>query len=196
MTRRQLVQQTAELDFTRLGEAYLDSSRPLTGHTPHFIDKMPLNFLYAGLIHLALPHARIIHLVREPMDSCYAIYKRLFQDAYPWSYDLDEIADYYLAYRRLMTHWNKAMPGVIHELHYEELVTSAETCSRELLCHCDLIWEEQCLHFDQSTAPSTTASASQVRQPLYTSSIQRWRDYEQQLAPLAEKLREAGIQID
>ena len=196
LSRHALVQQSAELDFTKLGKAYLDSTRPLTGHSPHFVDKMPLNFLYAGLLHQALPHAKIVHLVRDPMDSCYSIYKRLFQDAYPWSYDLDEIATYYLAYRRLMTHWETAMPGVIHRLAYEDLVTKPETSARTLLDNCDLPWQPQCLHFDQSTAATTTASASQVRQPIYTSSVGRWRDYEQQLAPLATKLREGGIQID
>jgi len=196
LSRHALVQRSAELDFKELGKSYIDSSRPLTGHSPHFVDKMPLNFLYAGLLHQALPHAKIVHLVRDPMDSCYSIYKRLFQDAYPWSYDLDEIAAYYLAYRRLMTHWDTAMPGVIHRLAYEDLVTEPETSARTLLDHCDLPWQSQCLHFEQNTDATTTASASQVRQPIYTSSVGRWRDYEQQLAPLATKLREGGIQID
>lgn len=196
VSRHALVKHTAELDFGRLGQAYLDSSRPLTGHTARFVDKMPLNFLYAGLIRLALPQSKIIHLTRHPMDTCYAIYKRLFQDGYPWSYDTGEIAAYYLAYRHLMSHWNTIMPGAIYELAYEDLVTDAETSTRGLLEFCDLPWQPQCLRFDESTAATTTASASQVRQPLYTSSIQRWRDYEQQLAPLAAILREGGIQID
>jgi hypothetical protein len=195
-SRRQLVQQTAELDFDLLGQAYLDSTRPLTGHTPRFVDKMPLNFLYAGLIHMALPQAKIVHLIRHPMDTCYAIYKRLFKDGYPWSYALGEIASYYLAYRQLMSHWNEVMPGVIHDLAYEDLVTDLEHNARKLLSFCDLPWEAGCLHFDANTATSTTASAAQVRQPVYTSSIGRWRDYEQQLSPLAEKLHEGGIQFD
>ena len=196
LSRGALVQQSAGLGFSELGKAYLDSSRPLTGHSPHFVDKMPLNFLYAGLLRLALPRAKIIHLVRDPMDSCYSIYKRLFEDGYPWSYDLGEIAAYYLAYRRLMAHWESAMPGVIHSLAYEDLVTAPETSARKLLDYCDLPWEPQCLHFDQSSAATTTASATQVRQPIYTSSVGRWRDYEQQLLPLATMLREGGIQID
>ena len=196
LSRNALVQQSAQLDFKALGEAYLESTRPLTGHSPHFVDKMPLNFLYAGLIRMALPHAKIIHLVRNPMDTCYAVYKRLFQDAYPWSYDLDEIATYYLAYRRLMAHWNDAMPGAIHELAYEDLVTDPETSARELLSFCGLPWQPQCLRFDENKTATTTASASQVRQPVYTTSVQRWRDYERQLAPLAAKLRDGGIQID
>jgi hypothetical protein len=196
LSRQALVKKSAELDSKDLGQAYLDSTRPLTGHSPHFVDKMPLNFLYAGLIHMALPQARIIHMVRNPMDSCYAIYKRLFQDAYPWSYDLDEIAAYFLAYRRLMAHWDEAMPGVIYRLAYEDLVTDPENTARELLRFCSLPWQPQCLRFDENKAATTTASASQVRQPVYTSSVQRWRDYKQQLAPLAAKLRDGGIQID
>jgi len=196
LSRQELVQQTAELDLAQLGKAYLDSSRPLTGLTPHFVDKMPLNFLYAGLIHLSLPNAKIIHLSRHPMDTCYAIYKRLFQDGYPWSYDLKEIAAYYLAYHRLMTHWKDAMPGVIYELSYEQLVTNFESRARDLIGACNLNWESQCLDYTNNSANTTTASAAQVRQPVYTSSVQRWRDYESQLAPLAEILIDGGICID
>ncbi len=189
------VQQIAELDVAELGRAYLESSRPLTGQTPYFVDKMPLNFLYAGLIHQALPQAKIIHPVRDPMETCYAIYKHLFLGGYPWSYDLDEIATYYLAYRRLMAHWNKVMPGVIHELAYEDLVTDLEPPRRELLKFCDLPWESQCLHFDEKTAASTTANVIQVREPINSASVHCWRDYQQQLAPLVTKLREGGIKV-
>jgi len=184
LSRQELVKQTAELDFEQLGKAYLDSSRPLTGLTPHFVDKMPLNFLYAGLIHLSLPNAKIIHLTRHPMDTCYAIYKRLFQDGYPWSYDPKEIAAYYLAYHRLMTHWKQTMPGVIHELSYEHLVTDFDSGAHDLIDACDLNWESQCLDFAKNSATTTTASAAQVRQPVY------------KLAPLAEILIDGGICID
>jgi len=190
------VQQIAQLDVTELGRSYLDSSRPQTGQTPYFVDRMPLNFLYAGLIHQALPQAKIIHPVRDPMDTCYAIYKHLFQGKYPWSYDLDEIAAYYQAYRRLMAHWNKVMPGVIYELAYEDLVTDPEPHSRDLLKFCDLPWEAQCLHFDENAPASTTSNVTQVSQLAHTSSLQSWRDYQQQLAPLAMKLREGGIRVD
>lgn len=193
LSRLELVRQSAKIDFEHLGKAYIDSSRSRTGSTAHFVDKMPLNFLYAGLIHLALPEAKIIHLTRQPMDACYAIYKRLFQDAYPWSYDLGEIAAYYLAYRRLMKHWNQVMPDVIHELAYEDLVTDFEARSRKLINFCNLPWESQCLHFAESSAISTTASATQVRQAIYTTSVSRWRDYESQLQPLADMLRKGGI---
>ena len=115
-------------------------------------------------------HARI-HLTRDPMDTCYAIYKRLFQDAYPWSYDLEEIAGYYLSYRRLMTHWMSVLPGVIHELAYEDLVRDVEGEARKLTDFLDLPWESQCVRFYEGAAISTTASASQLRQPVYNSSV-------------------------
>jgi hypothetical protein len=196
LSREQQVQQTASLDFERLGQVYLDSTRPLTGSSPHFVDKMPLNFLYAGLIHLSLPEAKIIHLTRHPMDTCYAIYKRLFQDAYPWSYDPGEVARYYLAYRQLMSHWKKVMPGVIYDLAYEKLVTETESQARNVIAHCNLPWQAQCLHFHEQTQTSTTASASQVRQPVYSTSVGLWRKYARQLAPLANTLRESGIEFE
>jgi hypothetical protein len=195
LSRRELVQQTARLDFATLGKAYLDSSRPRTGSTPRFVDKMPLNFLYAGLIRLALPEAKIVHLTRHPMDTCYAIYKRLFQDAYPWSYDLEEIALYYCAYNQLMTHWKNAMPGVIHELSYEDLVNDVEGQTRHLLDYCGLAWDARCLRFHEHVSVSTTASAAQVRQPVYQSSVNRWKAYESQLSPLRKRLEELGIVV-
>ena len=130
------------------------------------------------------------------MDSCYAIYKRLFEDAYPWSYDLGEIASYYAAYDRLMQHWQTVMPGVIHQLSYEELVLDQEGQTRQLLEHCGLGWEPRCLRFYENAASSTTASSSQVRQPIYTSSIGRWKSYRSQLSPLYEELKRLGIAVD
>lgn len=196
LSRRELVKQTAKLDFELLGKAYLDSTRPRTGATAHFVDKMPLNFLYAGLIRLALPEAKIVHVTRQPMDTCYAIYKRLFQDAYPWSYDLREIALYYSAYSKLMAHWKNVMPGVIYDLAYEDLVSDVEGQSRQLLDYCGLAWEPRCMYFHENASVSTTASASQVRQPVYQSSVNRWKTYNLQLSALREHLRELEIAVD
>ena len=193
LSRPELVNKTTRLSFINLGWDYIDSTRPATGHTARFVDKMPLNFLYAGLIHMALPAAKIIHVTRQPMDSCYAIYKCLFEDGYPWSYDLDEIAEYYAAYHGLMQHWNNAMPGVIHELAYESLVSDTEAETRRLLAHCDLEWDPDCLRFHQSKAPSTTASSTQVRQPVYSSSVGKWQNYQQQLQSTQDKLNQLGI---
>jgi hypothetical protein len=192
MSRDELVGASAELDFAALGDAYLQSTRPLAGHTPHFIDKMPLNFLYIGLIHLALPNANIIHLQRDAMDTCYAIYKQLFVDAYPFSYRLDELAQYYVAYRQLMEHWSAVLPDVVHTMHYEALVADLESESRRLLNFCGLEWQAQCLRFHENREASTTASTAQIRRPIYSSSIGKWRNYEQQLQPVADILQKAG----
>jgi tetratricopeptide (TPR) repeat protein len=124
--REKLVELSANLDFGVLGRAYVESTRPFTGHTERFIDKLPLNYLYVGLIHLALPSAKIVNLKRHPLDTCYAIYKQLFVDAYPFSYDLEELGQYYVAYQQLMDHWNLVLPGIVHTVEYENLVTDFE----------------------------------------------------------------------
>jgi tetratricopeptide (TPR) repeat protein len=191
--RLDFVALTAQLGFKGLGEAYLAATRPLRDGSLYFIDKLPFNYLYAGLIHLALPQARIINLQRNPMDTCYAVYKQLFKDAYPFSYDLDELGRYYIAYHRLMQHWNAVMPGVIHTVRYETLVADVEGESHRLLDYCGLPWEDQCLRFYENARASTTASAVQVRQPVYDSSVGKWRRYERQLDGLRRVLESAGI---
>jgi hypothetical protein len=149
--------------------------------------------LYAGLINLALPNAKIIHLTRHPIDTCYAIYKRLFKDAYPFSYNLEDLGKYYVAYSELMTHWQKMLPGKIYSLAYEDLVQETEIETRKLLDFCNLSWNDACLNFHQSAEASTTASAAQVRMPIYGSSVRKWRHYEDQLTPLIRILQNAGI---
>jgi tetratricopeptide (TPR) repeat protein len=197
MTKTERVRHSAGIDFRRLGEAYIQSVRPGSDHPVlFFTDKMPVNFLYAGLIHLALPQAKIIHLRRHPMDACYAIFKNLFADAYPFSYQLSELARYYAAYDRLMAHWRQVMPGIIHEVHYEHLVSGLETESRKLLQYCDLQWESQCLEYHRSDTPVTTASASQVRQPVYSTSVGKWRHFARELRPLQEALEAEGVDLD
>jgi hypothetical protein len=165
------------------------------GSSGQFIDKMPLNYLYCGLIRQALPHARIIHVTRHPMAVCYAMYKTLFKNGYPFSYDLGEIGRYYIAYRRLMQHWEAVMPGVIRQVSYEDLVANQLGETHKLLEYCGLEWEEACVAFHQNPAPSTTASASQVRRPIYNSSVSQWRHYEQQLSDLRAAITSAGYPV-
>jgi tetratricopeptide (TPR) repeat protein len=195
LPRAELIELTKSLDFTTLGSAYIDSTRYLTGHTPHFIDKLPLNFLYVGLIHLALPNAKIINLNRHPIATCYSVYKYLFTNAYPFSYDLEDMGRYYVAYYRLMEHWNSVMPGVIYTVSYEELVADVENQSRALLGYCGLDWQPDVLRFYESSEASTTASTVQVRQPVYTSSVGIWKQYREQLTPLIRVLEDAGIDL-
>ncbi len=184
-----------QLDFARLGANYLRSTRPQTGHTARFIDKMPLNYLYCGLIAKALPGAKIIELVRHPLDTCYAMYKQLFTLAYPFSYDLGDLAEYYLAYTRMMKHWHAVLPGRIARVHYENLVDNQEAETRRLLQFCELDWEAACLAFEKNPQASTTASAAQVREPIYRSSMGKWTAVRQQLLPLVQRLRERADEL-
>ena len=192
---RQIIALSAQHDFASLGREYLARCRPVAGDTPRFIDKMPVNYLHCGLIRRALPNARIVHVARQPLAACYAMYKMLFRDGYPFSYDLDEMAQYYIAYRRLMDHWHSTMPGVIHELSYERLVADQPGETRRLLAFCGLEWEDACLDFHLNPAASTTASAHQVRQPIYQSAVNEWRNYATQLAGLRARLEAAGIAV-
>jgi tetratricopeptide (TPR) repeat protein len=196
MPRQELVACSARIDFGALGRDYLERTRPVSGAKPRFTDKMPLNYLYCGIIRRALPKARIVHLTRHPLAVCYAMYKTLFKDGYPFSYDLGEIGRYYIAYRKLMSHWHATLPGVIHDLSYEQLVLDQEGETRRLLQFCGLRWEDGCLDFHRNPAPSTTASASQVRRSLYDSSIGQWRHYATHLEILRHQLLAAGLDVE
>ncbi|MFL6601110.1 MAG: tetratricopeptide repeat-containing sulfotransferase family protein [Steroidobacteraceae bacterium] len=195
LPRAQLVAATRELDFTALGADYVERTRPATSRLGHFTDKMPLNYLYCGLIRRALPDARIVHVTRHPLASCYAMFKTLFKDGYPFSYDLDDIARYYVGYRRLMDHWRRSMPGAIYDISYERLVRDPEGESRRLLAACGLEWQRECLEFYRNPTATTTASAAQVRRPIYDSSLNQWRQYETQLGGLRAQLLAAGIDL-
>jgi len=181
------------IDFAALGRDYMTSARQAGRGSRVFIDKMPVNFIYCGLIKKALPNARILNLVRDPMDVCYAVYKTLFNQAYPFSYDLDELAGYYTCYSRLMQHWREVMPGGVLDVRYEDLVTNTEAEARRILAWCGLEWEAAVLNPSENKRPSRTASAAQVREPIYTSSVEKWRKHEAGLAPLRDHLVAAGI---
>jgi len=129
------------------------------------------------------------------MDTCYAMYKTLFKQAYPFSYDLCELGEYFLAYRKLMAHWHAAMPGRILDVAYEQLASDTARQTRDIVSYCGLEWEEGCLDFQNNSAPSMTASLAQVRQPVYTSSIGKWQNYRVELAPLADVFARAGLDV-
>jgi tetratricopeptide (TPR) repeat protein len=190
-----LVRRTAGCDFAALGRDYCNSLA--ANAALRVVDKTPANFLYLALIVAALPQARIVHLRRDPMDACYAIYKTLFRMAYPFSYDLDDLGRYWLGYDRLMAHWRRVLPADrFLELDYEDLVMQQEAATRRLVAHAGLDWDDACLAFERNPQPTLTASAAQVRQPMYRSSVGLWRKYRLPLAPLAARLRAAGIAID
>lgn len=190
----------ASIAPAELGRAYVESTRPGTGHTPRFIDKLPHNFLYAGHIARALPHARIVCLRRDPVDTVLSNFRQMFsQDSrhYDYSFDLLDAGRYYLQFERLMAHWRKVLPGRILEIGYEDIVGGQEASTRLLLDFCGLPWDEACLAFERNEAPVATASLAQVRSPLYRSSMQRWKRYAPQLqaAGLLSLLREGGAAV-
>jgi len=184
----EFARRTLGLDPGWLGRSYIEATRPQTGKTPRFIDKLPLNYLNAGLIRRALPRARIVALARDPMDSCYAMYKTLFPAAYPFSYSLLELAEYYAAWHRLMRHWQEVLGEALLIVQYENLVTHQESVSRRIVAHCGLAWEGACLAFHEHKGAVTTASAAQVRQAMYSSSIGKWHHVESELEPLIQSL--------
>ncbi len=193
LSREEMVSTAARVDLRAVGEEYLARTASLGGTRARFVDKLPHNYLYCGLIQQAIPGARIVHVVRNPMASCYAMYKALFRQGYPFSYELDELAEFFVGYRRLMDHWQASMSGVIHVLRYEELVRSPREVTAAVLHACGLHWHEGCLEFHANPTPSTTASAAQVRRPLYSSSVDLWQHYRTELAPLEARLRAYGI---
>ncbi len=189
------LERSLDLDMAALGTAYIESTRPRTGLTAHFTDKLPLNFLYLGLIRRALPNAKLICLRRDPMDTCLSNYRQLFAvnfRYYHYNYDLLDCGRYYIEFDRLMRHWQDTLHGTVLQLQYEDLVADPERVTRALLAHCGLPWEAQCLAFHQQKTSVATASAVQVRQGIYTSSVNRWKRYGDAVQPLYELLESAG----
>ena len=194
-SRMELIEKSSEIDFVSLSEQYNSSTRGRGFEATVLTDKTPANFLYLGHIATAMPQAKIIHLKRHPLDTCFAIYKTLFRMGYPYSYRLEHLADYYIAYTKLMAHWHRVMPDQILDVTYENLVRDVAGESRRIIDHCGLAWEDGVLDFHKNTAASATASAAQVRRPVYTSSVGRWRDHADGLAPLVNRLRDAGVDL-
>ena len=171
----------SHLNLTQIGKQYYEATRDLRRGARRMTDKMPLNFFYAGLIHLALPNARIVCLRRDAMDSCLSNYRQLFSTGfsyYNYTLRLEDTARYYSAFDDLVSHWRRVLPlNRFLEVNYEDIVFDQENQTRKLLEFCDLEWNDACLHFHENTAPVSTASSVQVRQPLYSGSIGRWKKY-------------------
>jgi tetratricopeptide (TPR) repeat protein len=159
------------------------------------IEKLPMNYLYLGAIARALPGAQLVLLRRDPLDSCFAMYRTLFAAAYPFSYDLQEVARYYAAYERLMRHWRECLGERLFEVGYEELVAQPEAVGARLAAFCGIEWNSRALAVEKNTGVSLTASAAQVRRPIYGSSSGRWRHYRRGLAPLIEALTASGVGV-
>lgn len=196
---RDTIQRALGADPRELGRVYLESTRPGTDGTPHFVDKLPHNFLYAGFIARALPNARIVCLRRDPVDTCLSNFRQLFAAGNPYygySYDVMDTGRYYLQFDRLMRHWQQVLPGRILEVDYEQLVNDQEGQTRRLLEFCGLPWDDACLRFQDNAAPVATASVVQVREGLHARSSGRWKRYADQLTELRALLREGGLPVE
>ena len=172
--------------FSSAGGDYIRVIRERAGGVEFITDKMPPNFRFIGMIKLMLPNAKIIHCCRDPLDTCLSMFKTLFAaKGHYYAYDLGELGRYYNLYSDLMSHWHGVLPGFIYDIHYEDVVADQEKQSRALLAWCGLEWDEACLAFHKTDRAVHTASAAQVRRPIYTDSIQSWKRYETQLEALS-----------
>lgn len=181
--RRQLeaLQEPQVLD---MANSYLDAIKAYSTAARYITNKTPVNFVWLGFVRLLFPQARIIHCVRSPLDTCLSIYKQYFTGEHGYAYNLEELGQYYLLYERLMAHWREVMPGSIYELSYEAMVNDQQGSTRQVLEFLDLPWDDACLDFYKAGKNVQTASISQVRKKLYTSSVKAWQQYEDRLATL------------
>jgi hypothetical protein len=175
--------------LTSWGNDYIDRLNRIAPDARRITDKMPGNFLAVGLIHLMLPNAKIIHVRRDPIDTCISCLTTLFKQGHAFTYDLAELGRYYVDYARLMEHWRTLLPSdAFLDVRYEDIVEDQETQSRRILEYCGLEWNDACLDFHKNPRAVSTASMTQVRQRIYTSSVDRWRAYEEFLGPLLDAL--------
>ena len=183
----------AKSDLEKLGQLYLETTRSVRPDTPRYVDKLPVNYLYAPLIAAALPNARIIHIVRDPLDSCVSSYKQLFADAYYHSYDQEEMARHHVRYRKLMDQWRSVLGDRMLDVVYEDVVGSLEENAKKIIDFIGLEWQDACLDFHDQAGAVTTASAAQVREKAHSRSVGRWRKFEDHIDPMKKVLSESGF---
>ena len=188
-----VVERMPQIDFADVGRRYLEHVDWRTSGKPFLIDKLPSNFLNVGFIHRALPQARVIHMRRNAMDTCFSNLKELFSNACAYSYDQLELADYYAHYRRLMAHWRQVAPKFILDVSYEELARNPQAQAERILAFCGLEWEPGCIETGGNTRAVNTASSAQVREPIHQRGIEAWRRYQPWLGPLAARLESHGL---
>lgn len=191
--RAAMIRAASQSNMQKLGEKYVHAISGYGPHAAHLLDKTPANFLYLGLIVKALPQARIVHLRRHPVASGHAMLKTLFRMGYPFSYDQSDLGRYIAAYQRLMAHWHAIFAGRILDVEYEALVREPKEQTQRLLNYCALPWEDACLKFHENAAPTATASAAQVREPIHARSSELWRAYETSLVELIYTLKREGV---
>jgi hypothetical protein len=175
------------------GLDYLEALQVLSPSAARVTDKLPTNFAHLGFAAAILPGTRIIHCVREPMALCMSIFEQQFAEGHQWAYDLDDIALFLHEHRRLMEHWRQVLPLAMLEVGYEDLVRDQEQSSRQLVAFCGLDWDDRCLEFHRVERKVDTASNWQVRQPLYATSVDRWRHFGEHLEPLRQALAAQGL---
>lgn len=182
--------------FGAVADRYLKTIASYSTTAKRVTDKLLTNYYFAGFINTLFPNAKIIHTMRNPVDSCLSSYTKLFKDDMPHSYDFRELGRYYGKYYELMAHWRKVLPaGTMMDVQYENVVANTEAKAKEIIAFCGLNWDERCLKFHESDRPVKTASVSQVRKPLYTSSVERWRRYGSGLDLLVEALEASGVPV-
>ena len=174
--------------FRRFGEQFIDDTRAYRGDAPFFVDKMPNNFFHVALIRLILPNAKVIDARRHPMACCFSGYKQLFGEGQEFSYGLAEIGNYYRQYVKLMDHWDRVLPDFVLRVQHEEVVDDLEGQVRRILKFCGLPFEQACVDYHQTERSIRTPSSEQVRQPIFRTSLEQWRNYEAWLGPLKEAL--------
>jgi tetratricopeptide (TPR) repeat protein len=179
------VAQLSDDDFFILGEEYLERTWQLAPDKQYIIDKMPANFFYIGLIYRMLPTAKIIHAIRDPMDSCFSCFTHLFNNTMTFAYDLIALGNYYVLYAKTMQHWRSILPeGAMFDVCYEQMVNDYEALSKKIMTYLGLPWDPNCLHFYNNHRVVKTASLTQVRKPIYKTSMQRWQHFSTHLEPL------------
>jgi tetratricopeptide (TPR) repeat protein len=183
-----VIERLPRIDYAQLGQRYLDQTQWRAGGKALYTDKLPRNWMIAGLIRKALPGARILNLVRDPMDVCFSNFRALFADAFAHIYNLEALASHYLVYQRTLAHWHAAMPGQILDVRYADLVDDPEGTLRRVLAFCGLSWEPGCADLTRNRSAVSTLSAVQVREPVHKRFVDSWRRYERQLAPLQRAL--------
>jgi len=189
----ELVQKSGGVDLADVGRRYVEAIAWRAQGRDFAVDKLPSNFLNLGFILQALPQARVLHMVRDPMETCFSNLRELFSDANPHSYDQRELAGYFARYRALMAHWHARFPGRIHDLRYEALVGDTENALRGVADYCGFDFEPAMLRPGEGGGVAATASAAQVRGGVRQRAVAKWRPYAAQLAPLAHSLRELGV---
>lgn len=185
---------SAAADSERVAREYV--SRARTDDTADtVIDKLPMNYLYLAAIRRALPDAKLVLVKRSPIDSCFAMFRTLFGEAYPFTYSFEDLARYYAAYEALISHFRNLLGVDLHEVHYEDLVRDAPRVGQTVAQHCTVEWRDTALDVQNNSNVSLTASAAQIRRPIYASSVGRWRRYHRHLMPLIRRLHGAGVEL-